>query len=75
LKRHLQLLGLTPETYRAKWGLPHDYPMVSPNYKKLRSETALRLGLGRKTKAQAAPAKSEPTKSKRTTNKAAVAVE
>ncbi|KAA2234808.1 MucR family transcriptional regulator [Salinarimonas soli] len=46
LKRHLTTVGLTPEMYRAKWGLPHDYPMVAPNYSKQRSELAKSLGLG-----------------------------
>ncbi|WGT51755.1 MucR family transcriptional regulator [Thioclava nitratireducens] len=33
LKRHLQnLLGMTFEEYRAKWGLPPDYPTTAPNY-------------------------------------------
>ncbi|RWO01650.1 MAG: MucR family transcriptional regulator, partial [Mesorhizobium sp.] len=33
LKRHLSThYGLTPDEYRAKWGLPADYPMVAPNY-------------------------------------------
>lgn len=48
LKRHLGKLGLTPEEYRAKWGLPVDYPMVAPAYAAKRSELAKRLGLGRK---------------------------
>jgi len=48
LKRHLSALGLTPEEYRAKWGLRSDYPMVAPNYSKVRSETAKRIGLGQK---------------------------
>jgi predicted transcriptional regulator len=47
LRRHLRGRGLTPEQYRAKWGLPHDYPMVAPNYAKTRSELAKKLGLGR----------------------------
>ena len=56
LKRHLSVhFGLTPEEYRAKWGLPADYPMVSPNYAAARSELAKSLGLGRK--AAAVPAK------------------
>ncbi len=38
--------GLTPDQYRAKWGLPHDYPMVAPNYSKRRSEVAKYIGLG-----------------------------
>jgi len=48
LKRHLAGLGLTPEEYRTKWGLPATYPMVAPNYSKRRSELAKSLGLGRK---------------------------
>ena len=51
LKRHLRTtFGLTPEEYRAKWGLPIDYPMVAPNYAKQRSEFAKKIGLGRKTR-------------------------
>jgi predicted transcriptional regulator len=47
LKRHLRTrYGMTPEEYRAKWGLPHDYPMVAPNYAKERSNLAKRMGLG-----------------------------
>ncbi|MDX2238897.1 MAG: MucR family transcriptional regulator [Hyphomonadaceae bacterium] len=47
LKRHLRTrYGMTPEEYRAKWGLPHDYPMVAPNYAKARSALAKRMGLG-----------------------------
>ena len=49
LKRHLRTnYGLSPEEYRAKWGLPSDYPMVAPNYAKQRSEFAKKIGLGRK---------------------------
>lgn len=49
LKRHLRTTyNLTPEEYRAKWGLPADYPMVSPNYAAQRSEFAKKIGLGRK---------------------------
>ncbi|GAA4113188.1 MucR family transcriptional regulator [Aminobacter aganoensis] len=56
LKRHLAVhFGLTPEEYRAKWGLPADYPMVAPNYAAARSALAKTLGLGRK--AAAVPAK------------------
>src|SRR6476620_7866455 len=45
LKRHLTTLGLTPDQYRAKWGLPADYPMTAPNYSKKRSELARGFGL------------------------------
>ena len=49
LKRHLRTAyRMTPEEYRAKWGLPSDYPMVSPAYAKLRSDMARKMGLGRK---------------------------
>lgn len=49
LKRHLRTnYNLTPEEYRAKWGLAPDYPMVAPNYAKQRSEFAKQIGLGRK---------------------------
>ena len=39
--------GLTPDEYRAKWGLPKDYPMVAPNYAARRSELAKEIGLGK----------------------------
>ncbi len=49
LKRHLRTTyGLSPEEYRAKWGLPADYPMVAPNYSAQRSAFAKKIGLGRK---------------------------
>ena len=37
LRRHLKVLGLTPEQYRAKWGLPSNYPIVAPNYSNSKS--------------------------------------
>ncbi|WP_246686675.1 MULTISPECIES: MucR family transcriptional regulator [unclassified Methylobacterium] len=46
MKRHLTLRGLTPESYRAKYGLPSDYPIVSAAYSAKRSELARSLGLG-----------------------------
>jgi predicted transcriptional regulator len=48
LKRHLKTLGMTPEAYRAKWGLPSTYPMVAANYSAKRSELATNMGLGQK---------------------------
>jgi predicted transcriptional regulator len=57
LKRHLSgRYSMTPNEYRAKWGLPRDYPMVAPNYAKTRSELAKSMGLGRKS-GSAAPKK------------------
>jgi len=47
LKRHLRTkYNMSPEEYRAKWGLAKDYPMVAPNYAKARSELAKQMGLG-----------------------------
>lgn len=47
LKRHLRShYNLSPEEYRDKWGLPHDYPMVAPNYAEARSQLAKKMGLG-----------------------------
>jgi len=53
MKRHLGLLGMTPDEYRAKWGLPGDYPMVAPNYAARRSALAKSIGLGRKASSPA----------------------
>lgn len=51
LKRYLRTThGMTPEEYRAKWGLASDYPMVAPNYAAQRSEFAKKIGLGRGAK-------------------------
>src|SRR3546814_4077391 len=48
LKRHLMThYQMTPDQYRAKWGLPADYPMVAPNYAEQRRELAKKIGLGR----------------------------
>lgn len=47
LKRYLHThYGMTPEQYRAKWGLPIDYPMAAPAYARLRSAFAKKIGLG-----------------------------
>lgn len=49
LKRHLRThYDLSPAEYREKWNLPSDYPMVAPNYSKVRSSLAKTNGLGRK---------------------------
>lgn len=50
LKRHLATLGMTPEEYRRRWGLPADYPMVAPNYAAQRSALAKQMGLGTKAR-------------------------
>lgn len=47
LKRHLSTAyGMTPEEYRARWGLPPTYPMIAPSYAAQRSELARKIGLG-----------------------------
>lgn len=48
LKRHLTGHGLDPHTYRERYGLPADYPMVAPAYAARRSALARSIGLGRK---------------------------
>src|SRR5258707_1490469 len=63
LKRHLRsTYNLTPDEYRAKWGLAQDYPMVAPKYAAQRSEFAKRIGLGRGTGRQSPPAKRSSSK-------------
>ncbi len=65
LKRHLATHhGLTPEEYRAKWGLPSDYPMVAPNYAATRSELAKTMGLGRQRKEPQKPAPAKRSRKK-----------
>ena len=48
LKRYLRSrYNLNPDEYRARWGLPADYPMVAPAYAAQRSDFAKQIGLGR----------------------------
>lgn len=50
LKRHLKTAyNMSPEQYRARWNLPSSYPMVAPNYAKVRSQLAKNIGLGRRS--------------------------
>jgi len=57
MRRHLAMLGMTPEQYRAKWNLPSTYPMVAPNYTAQRSALAKNSGFGlRGTPVAAVPA-------------------
>jgi predicted transcriptional regulator len=64
LKRHLRTTyNMSPDQYRTKWGLPHDYPMVAPNYAKTRSELAKTMGLGQqRRKEQPTPTKGRKAK-------------
>ena len=73
LKRHLAKRGLTPEAYRAKWGLPSTYPMIAPGYSKRRSELAKALGLGQRRRTvepTPTPEGARPTSGRRTRKKA-----
>ncbi len=57
LKRHLRTAyNMSPDDYRARWGLASDYPMVASAYAKQRSELAKKIGLGRR------PSKAKPRK-------------
>jgi predicted transcriptional regulator len=47
LRRHLTAYGLHPQSYRDRFGLPADYPMVAPSYAAHRSALAKAIGLGR----------------------------
>jgi predicted transcriptional regulator len=65
LRRHLSGHGLTPDEYRARYGLKADYPMVAPAYSEARRDMAKRIGLGRKPGETRAPAGAKPTSEKR----------
>ena len=74
LKRHLMTTyKMTPADYRAKWGLPKDYPMVAPAYAKSRSALAKSLGLGRKAMPTPAPTPAPAKKPGRVKRSAAAA--
>jgi predicted transcriptional regulator len=64
LKRHLTMLGLSPEEYREKWKLPSDYRMVAKNYSAKRSALATSHGLGQKGKKSRKPRTKKATTSK-----------
>jgi predicted transcriptional regulator len=65
LKRHLTTRGMTAIEYKAKWGLPGDYPTTAPSYSAMRSAMAKALGLGAggRKQPQAAAAAAATTKS------------
>jgi predicted transcriptional regulator len=50
LTRHLRTNGLTPDEYRQRFGLSHDYPMVAQSFSEERRALARRLGLGKRPK-------------------------
>lgn len=70
LKRHLSSNGLDPRSYRDRYGLPKDYPMLAASYAARRSEIAKATGLGGSNKLAAAPVKPEPVRRSRAPRKA-----
>ncbi len=64
LKRHLTTHGMTVAEYKAKWGLPNDYPTTAPAYSEARSAMAKALGLGQGGRKGKAPAKA-PARAKK----------
>lgn len=55
LKRYLKTnYNLTPDEYKRRWNLPASYPMVAPNYAKVRSRLAKEIGLGKRGMPEAA---------------------
>jgi predicted transcriptional regulator len=52
LRRHLAAHGLTPESYRDRYNLSADYPMVAPGYAAYRRALAQQIGLGKNDSAQ-----------------------
>ena len=76
LKRHLlSHQGLTPHEYRAKWGLPADYPMVAANYSAERSKLAKQVGLGQMRTKSTKPANTAKAKRGRPAKATAVSTE
>ena len=66
MRRHLSTShGMTPDQYRAKWGLSQDYPMVAPNYAAARSKLAQSMGLGQKRKSTAVTGATAAKKARR----------
>lgn len=64
LKRYLRTnYDMSPDEYRARWGLSADYPMVAPNYAERRRDLAKKIGLGRKPAATARPRRTKAQKS------------
>ena len=73
LKRHIGRHGLDMNAYRARYGLPSDYPSVAPNYSAARSEMAKKLGLGAQRRGQGKAAAAEAAPAAKTRKKAAAA--
>ena len=64
LKRHLTTHGVTIAEYKARFGLPNDYPTTAPAYSEARSAMAKALGLGQGGRKAKAPAKTTKARAK-----------
>ena len=64
LKRHLTTHGMTVVEYKAKFGLPSDYPTTAPAYSEARSAMAKALGLGQGGRKAKTPAKTPKSRAK-----------
>ncbi|AZS20723.1 MULTISPECIES: MucR family transcriptional regulator [unclassified Caulobacter] len=64
LKRHLTTHGMTVAEYKAKFGLPNDYPTTAPAYSEARSAMAKALGLGQGGRKAKAPVKATKARAK-----------
>jgi predicted transcriptional regulator len=70
LRRHLSRHGMSPDEYRARYGLKADYPMVSENYSQVRREMAKKIGLGQKgRRRKALPLEDKPRRARRAPDK------
>ena len=72
LRRHLATHGLTPEQYRERYNLKHDYPMVAESYSEARRAMAKSIGLGRKAGKKVEEAAETVAKTARKGGKAAI---
>ena len=59
-RRHLTTYGHTPQSYRERYGLPNDYPMIGQSHSQIRSQLAKKIGLCARRKG-AKSAKALPT--------------
>jgi predicted transcriptional regulator len=64
LKRHLTTHGVTIAEYKAKFGLPNDYPTTAPAYSEARSAMAKALGLGQGGRKAKVPVKTTKARAK-----------
>lgn len=62
LKRHLRIEhGLTPEYYRARWGLSRNHALIAPEYAEYRGVLAKQISLGGRRKgSEKSEASAEP---------------